>query len=125
MTAPHPCLACGACCASFRVAFHWSEAQPHAPDGVPAPLAQPLRRHELAMRHTAADPLRCVALAGVVGTATRCTIYPSRPTPCRELAAAWEHGEPSAQCDRARARHGLAPLTADDWRGPGQDLLPA
>ena len=59
----HPCLRCGACCAAFRVAFHWSEAQPAAPDGVPAALAEPLRRHELAMRHDAA--MRCVALAGI------------------------------------------------------------
>ncbi|HOC10952.1 MAG TPA: YkgJ family cysteine cluster protein, partial [Thermomonas sp.] len=21
----HPCLSCGACCAYFRVSFHWSE----------------------------------------------------------------------------------------------------
>ncbi|RBD00840.1 YkgJ family cysteine cluster protein, partial [Xanthomonas oryzae pv. oryzae] len=24
----HPCLTCGACCAYFRVSFHWSEADP-------------------------------------------------------------------------------------------------
>ena len=24
----HPCLTCGACCAHFRVSFHWSEADP-------------------------------------------------------------------------------------------------
>ena len=41
--AAHPCLRCGACCAAFRVAFHWSEAMPHKPDGVPADLAAPLR----------------------------------------------------------------------------------
>jgi Fe-S-cluster containining protein len=115
--AEHPCLRCGACCAAFRVAFHWSEAQPHKPDGVPATLATPLRVHELAMRGTddALSPVRCVALQGTVGTAASCRIYASRPSPCRELGAAWETGEPSPQCDRARAVHGLLPLVPADW----------
>lgn len=111
----HPCLRCGACCAAFRVAFHWSEAQPACADGVPEALTSPLRRHELAMRGTEVLPVRCVALEGVVGEGTRCTIYAARPSPCRELGAAWEHGQPSPQCDRARAVHALAPLTPDDW----------
>ena len=112
----HPCLSCGACCASFRVAFHWSEAQPGNPDGPPEGLVVSLRRHELAMRGTDALPVRCAALRGEVGGATTCTIYAARPSPCRELAAAWENGQPSPQCDRARALHGLAPLTPGDWR---------
>ncbi|MFY2762580.1 YkgJ family cysteine cluster protein [Arenimonas sp. MALMAid1274] len=112
----HPCLSCGACCAAFRVAFHWSEAQPHKPDGVPAELATPLRLHELAMHGTLTRPVRCVALVGEVGGRSHCTIYAARPAPCRELGAAWEHGAASPQCDRARALHGLAPLTLDDWR---------
>lgn len=113
----HPCLRCGACCAAFRVAFHWSEAQPDQPDGVPAAMAMPLRRHERVMRGTESPPLRCVALAGTVGREAHCTIYPRRPTPCRELGAAWEHGQPSRQCDRARAAHRLPPLTPADWAG--------
>lgn len=113
--ASHPCLRCGACCASFRVAFHWSEAQPHASDGPPAPLTVALRHHELAMRGSDRPPHRCAALTGDVGRATHCTIYAQRPSPCRDLAAAWEHGAPSPQCDRARAVHGLPPLTPDDW----------
>lgn len=111
----HPCLRCGACCAAFRVAFHWSEAQPANPGGVPERMAAPLRRHELAMRGTEQRPVRCVALAGVVGDAAHCTIYAARPSPCRELGAAWEHGAPSPQCDRARAAHGLPPLVRADW----------
>ena len=111
----HPCLRCVACCATFRVAFHWSEAQPENPDGVPAALTTPLRRHELVMRGTEAPPMRCVALAGTVGADAHCSIYPQRPSPCRDLGAAWEHGEPSPQCDRARLRHGLPPLTPADW----------
>ena len=116
---PHPCLSCGACCASFRVVFHWSEAQPANPEGPPDALVVPLRRHELAMRGTQAPPLRCVALAGDIGRAAHCSIYPQRPSPCRELQAAWEDGHPSPQCDWARRMHGLAPLTPDDF--PARD----
>jgi len=111
----HHCLRCGACCASFRVAFHWSEAQPENADGVPAALVQSLRHHELAMRGTDAASPRCVALQGDIGTRAACGIYAQRPSPCRALRASWEDGTPEPQCDRARAKHGLAPLTAADW----------
>lgn len=110
----HPCQRCGACCATFRVAFHWSEAQPASPDGVAAALVLPLRHHELELRRADGTD-RCVALAGRIGESTACTIYPARPSPCRALAAAWEAGAPSPQCDRARARHGLSPLGPADW----------
>ncbi len=112
----HPCLLCGACCASYRVAFHWSEAQPDNPDGPPAELVVPLRRHELAMRGTEAAPTRCVSLVGEIGRAAHCGIYARRPSPCRALDPAWEFGEPSPQCDKARLAHGLAPLTPADWQ---------
>jgi len=52
---------------------------------------------------------------GQVGGAVGCSIYAQRPSPCRELQAAWEHGEPSEQCDRARQAYGLALLTPGDW----------
>ncbi|GIX35021.1 MAG: zinc/iron-chelating domain-containing protein [Lysobacteraceae bacterium] len=123
----HPCLACGACCAHFRVAFHWSEAEPFLGGAVPAELTEKLDPHRLAMRGTQARRPRCVALAGEVGHAACCTIYPRRPSPCRELAPAWEAGAPSPQCDRARAAHGLPPLTPDSWidpHGPGRSPLP-
>lgn len=99
------------------MAFHWTEAQPHKHDGVPAAMAQPLRHHELAMRGTddAGTPVRCIALAGTVGRQTDCRVYASRPAPCRDLGAAWEHGQPSPQCDRARAIHGLPPLAPSHW----------
>jgi Fe-S-cluster containining protein len=119
-TVLHPCQRCGACCATFRVAFHWSEAAPHAPDGPDEALTVKVRPFEVAMRGTegGAAP-RCVALAGDIGRDVACTIYASRPSPCRSLQAAWEQGEPSPQCDRARARHGLPPLVPADfdaWR---------
>lgn len=78
-------------------------------------MTTPLRRHELAMRGTEVLPVRCVALVGEVGRDASCSHYAARPSPCRELGAAWEYGEASPQCDRARAVHGLPPLTPADW----------
>ena len=46
----------------------------------------------------------CVALQGVIGQAVTCTVYPQRPSPCREV----EPGDD--KCTRARQRHGLAAL---------------
>ncbi len=108
----HPCLRCGACCASYRVAFHWLEA--HG-DPILEHTSQRLDPHRLAMQGTHAEPLRCIALEGVIGARASCAIYPHRPSPCRELTASWEDGQAHSQCDRARRRHGLAPLTAEDW----------
>lgn len=115
-TAVHPCQRCGACCAAFRVAFYWSEAAPHDPGGPDEALTVKLRPFEVAMRGTddGLNP-RCVALDGVIGERVACGIYAARPSPCRSLRAAWEDGTPSPQCDRARARHGLSPLTPADF----------
>jgi Fe-S-cluster containining protein len=117
---PHPCLSCGACCAAFVVAFHWSEAEPrgesHAESqGIPVTMTERLDAHRLAMRGTWARRPRCVALQGAIGVAARCAIYAQRPEPCRALPAAWEHGAASPQCDKARALHGLPPLAPADW----------
>ncbi len=123
----HPCLRCGACCAHFRVAFHWSEADPFLGGATPTELTEKLDAHRLVMRGTQAYTPRCIALQGEVGRAAHCGIYARRPSPCRELQPAWEHGEPSPQCDRARAAHGLPPLTPDTWidpAGPGLAPLP-
>lgn len=113
----HPCLSCGACCASFRVAFHWSESD-HFPGGAtPSDLTETLDPHRLVMRGTQARAPRCAALQGTVGQSTHCDIYMQRPSPCRELKPAWESGIASPQCDRARHIHGLPPLTLDSWIG--------
>lgn len=111
----HPCERCGACCASFRVAFHWMETEPSMGGSVPLAVTEKLDPHRLAMRGTQAYRPRCVALEGIVGETTRCSIYPHRPSVCHELLPAWEFGEPSSQCDRARIAHGLAPLTPAEW----------
>ena len=49
----HPCMNCGACCATYRVAFHWMETI-HGPvgPGVPEALTQPLDAHRLVMAGT-------------------------------------------------------------------------
>jgi len=112
----HPCLSCGACCAYFRVSFHWSEADPALGGRVPPALTVPLRAHELAMRGTegGAAP-RCIALDADIGRYSRCSIHPVRPQACRDVPASWEFGAPSPQCDKSRIAHGLQALTPADW----------
>jgi uncharacterized protein len=111
----HPCLSCGACCAYFRVAFHWSEAEASLGGVVPPALTETLDPHRLVMRGTQASRPRCTALQGVVGQAAHCGIYEQRPSVCREVEPSWEFGRPSAQCDKARLGHGLPVLMPEDW----------
>ena len=111
----HPCLSCGACCAHFRVAFHWLETETADGTGVPGELVEPLDAHRLVMKGTRNAPVRCVALDAEIGRHALCAIYARRPSVCREVAASWEFGAPSPQCDRARMAHGLPRLTAADW----------
>jgi Fe-S-cluster containining protein len=61
------------------------------------------------------EAMRCIALEGVVGERVSCRVYAQRPSPCRAVRASWEDGTPDPHCDRARARHGLRPLTPADW----------
>ncbi|MES7036246.1 MAG: YkgJ family cysteine cluster protein [Pseudomonadota bacterium] len=109
----HPCLSCGACCAHFRVGFHWAETEPMLGGSVPAELTERLDEHRVAMRGTWARQPRCVALDAEIGVRSRCSIHPRRPSVCREVPASWEFGEPSPQCDKARIAHGLRPLTPE------------
>ena len=115
----HPCLTCGACCAHFRISFHWSEADPALGGTVPVELTEPMRRHERVMRGTSRESPRCVALDAEIGVRSRCTIHPQRPSVCRDVPASWEFGAASPQCDKARLAQGLAPLTPADWHGIG------
>lgn len=114
----HPCLRCGACCAHFRVAFHWSEAEAFLGGVVPPEFADKLDPHRLVMRGTQASQPRCVALQGSVGEAASCGIYERRPSVCREVVPSWEFGAPSPQCDKARLAHGMQLLTPEDWLDP-------
>jgi Fe-S-cluster containining protein len=115
----HPCLSCGACCATFRVSIHWSETEPDLGGSVPAALTEKIDAHRVAMRGTWEQHPRCVALDADIGRFSRCTIHPMRPSVCREVDASWEHGAISAQCDKARTVHGLPVLTQGDWPAQG------
>lgn len=117
----HPCLSCGACCAYFRVGFHWSEADPALGGRVPFELTEPLRTHERAMRGTSQAHPRCIALDAEIGRHSRCSIHDRRPSVCAQVPASLEFGERSPQCDRSRAAHGLPALNEADWIGVGED----
>jgi uncharacterized protein len=111
----HPCLSCGACCAYFRVSFHWSEAAPELGGRVPIELTETVRGHELAMRGTNTANPRCVALDAEIGRYSRCSIHDRRPSTCAAVPASLEFGERSPQCDRSRAAYGLHALSGSDW----------
>jgi Fe-S-cluster containining protein len=104
------CLSCGACCAAFRVDFHRSDLANAAVPGVPEALTVPLTATLVRMRGSDEAAPRCVALEGAVGQCVRCTIYEQRPGPCRDFAPYAPLGIGDDACDRARRRHGLAPL---------------
>ncbi|AMO22042.1 YkgJ family cysteine cluster protein [Ramlibacter solisilvae] len=99
-----PCLACGACCASFRVDFAVEELACNGGQ-VPDGLAVEVTAFTSRMRGTDHARPRCAALTGQLGQRVACGIYEWRPSPCREFQAG------SNACDSARARHGLAPLS--------------
>ncbi|MEG0922271.1 MAG: YkgJ family cysteine cluster protein [Comamonas sp.] len=99
----HPCLSCGACCASFRVDFSVHESDANG-GRVPEGLAEAVNEFTCRMRGTDYAKPRCAALTGVVGEKAACGIYEWRPSPCREFAAG------SEACNKARQRHGIAAL---------------
>jgi uncharacterized protein len=108
--ADNPCIACGACCAGFRVSFYWGEGD-DAPDGfVPIVHTTQLTPHRRCMKGTDRSAPRCECLSGTVGENVRCTIYAQRPTPCREFNFHGEHGLANVRCNEVRAKHGLTPL---------------
>jgi len=88
----HPCLSCGACCAAFRVSFHWSETEPALGGVVPRELTETLDAHRVVMRGTWARAPRCIALDADVGRHSRCTIHDRRPSTCRDVMPSWEAG---------------------------------
>jgi len=79
------------------------------------------------MRGTNQPEPRCIALEGVIGAAVRCSIHPLRSSTCRDFPASYADGVTrNERCDRARARHGLAPLLPEDWNDrPPEPLRPA
>ena len=83
------------------MSFYWAESQSLAlaPD-----LTEQLNPWLACMAGTNQPVPRCRALSGMIGLEVSCTVYAQRPSPCHEL----QPGED--RCQRARARHGLAPL---------------
>ena len=103
------CVSCGACCACFRVDFSVHEMEGMG-GSVPEGLAQEVNGGTMRMRGTDHLPVRCAALTGRLGEKVGCGIYEWRPGPCREFGMLAPLGRGDAACNRARARHGLAPL---------------
>jgi Fe-S-cluster containining protein len=100
----NPCQTCGACCANFRVSFYWGETDA-APGGiVPAQYTETVTPLLRCMKGTGSKPVRCVALEGEVGKQVSCSIYPQRPSPCREFAVLNADGSPNPRCAALRAQ---------------------
>lgn len=113
----HPCLECGACCAFFRVAFHWREAEKGSSFEVPTELTEDLDHDTRCMKGTSKKHKpQCSSLRGKIGELAWCSIYENRPTPCRAFTASYENGYENPRCDEARKKHGLKPLTKNDWK---------
>lgn len=117
--AGNPCLRCGACCAYFRCSFYWGEADDVTPYGVPVQFTEDITPFRRAMRGTDAKAPRCICLLGEIGHSARCAIYERRSTVCRAFLPSFADGRPNPDCDKARAAHGLVPLTAEDWKPSG------
>ena len=106
-----PCLNCGACCATFRVSFYWGETDTSPEGSIPSHLTEQISPHMSCMQGTNQPEPRCVSLMGTIGEGVRCNIYENRSSTCREFPYHGENGHESAHCQRARALHGLAPLS--------------
>ncbi len=110
----HPCQSCGACCAYYRVSFHWTETSSES-FGVPIELTSTISQYANAMNGTNQKTPSCVALLGVVGKSTSCGIYYNRPGACRNFAPSYENGLENTDCETARHSKGLTSLTLADW----------
>jgi uncharacterized protein len=107
------CRQCGACCASFRVSFYWSEA-PQL--GLPDSCIERVNAHLVCMAGTERLPPRCCALQGEIGERVGCLVYAARPSPCHEVLPG------DAKCIQARVRHGLGPLDGQAVAAQLKDL---
>lgn len=113
--AGNPCLTCGACCAFFRASFYWAETSAGSPDGVPEHLTEKINDFRVQMKGTRGPKPRCIALSGEIGRSVACAIYERRSSVCRDFPPSLADGIVNEDCDRARAAHGLPPVTAADW----------
>lgn len=97
----NPCLACGACCAFYRVSFYWAEIKERS---IPDKLIEQLTPHHACLAGTNNPSPRCIALEGEVGKCVSCTAYEQRPSPCQELQIGDD------KCNKARQKYGLPPI---------------
>jgi Fe-S-cluster containining protein len=117
--AENPCIACGACCATFRVSFYWSEAEASLGGSVPIALTEQVSPQHRCMKGTNQKNPRCIALEGTIGQEVGCTIYEQRPSPCREFGVQWHEdhftiiAEDLVRCNRARVQRGLPEIKAE------------
>lgn len=83
---------------------------------MPEAFTEKLNNFYACMKGTNDHPKpRCQALGGTLGEAVACSIYESRPTPCRSFEASFENGLQNERCDRARVGKGMLPLTRESW----------
>ncbi len=118
METRNPCLACGACCAFFRISFYWAETDLATPNGVPTELTEKVNDFRVMMLGSGGKRPRCAALLGIIGKRVSCSIYGQRSSVCRDFAPSWLNGQPNEQCDRARAVWGLTPLLPGEFDSP-------
>lgn len=79
----NPCLNCGACYTAFRASFYWAEATER---GLPDSSCGPALTFLACMNGANSATPRCCALVGDFGKDTFCSIYDTRPSPCREVS---------------------------------------
>lgn len=96
------CDGCGACCRTFPIFACQADAEREPRIKTEAyELPAHLQNEDWAYKlHRLPFHERCVFLT----EQNRCTIYPTRPTVCRDFDAG------DKQCQEARARNGLPPL---------------
>lgn len=109
----NPCTSCGGCCAHFRVSFYCGELSDGLGGMVPVELTSKINDTMACMKGTEKGHGRCVALVGELGRpGVGCSIYPQRPSPCREFSP-WEaDGQPNPACQQRRQALGLPVLAA-------------
>lgn len=107
MAATNPCMACGACCATYKVCFSEDEIDNQAGGTIPSSMTVSMGSHRSAMKGTEKRPRRCMALTGTLGVRVSCSIYEHRPRCCREFLASWQENVNNPSCDRARIICGM------------------
>ena len=104
------CQSCGVCCSTFRISFYWGETTAAEGGIVPVEMTEQMNLYRSCMKGSSQTKPRCIALQGNLGESVSCSIYESRPSPCREYQVFDEQGNLNPRCNQAREKHGLAPL---------------